>query len=95
MKFMTETDAKNAFFAVLKNWQGEQFVKNLTCLEKEDKIELMWKDLDFDANSGDWDGTLLINLKKIKMDELVNFILGHSRADEMSIDGKVLRLWWD
>lgn len=95
MKFMTEADAKNSFFDMLKNWQGESLVKNIMLLEKEQKIEVMWDKLDYDADNGNWDGTLFIKLTKIKMDELVNYVLGHSRADEMSIDKKVLRLWWD
>lgn len=95
MKFMTEVDAKNSFFKMLKEWRGESLVKNIMILEKEQKIQVMWDKLDYDADSGEWDGTLFIKITKIKMDELVNYILGHSRADEMSIDKKVLRLWWD
>lgn len=95
MKFMTESDAKNSFFNMLGEWQGKQFVINLKVLEKEEKIEIMWDKLDYDADNGNWDGALFIKLTKIKMDELVNYVLGHSGADEMSIDNKTLRLWWD
>lgn len=95
MKFMTETDAKESFFAMLTNWQGKQFVTNLKILEKEQKLEIMWDKLEYEADNDRWDGTLFIKLTKIKMDELVNYVLGCSGADEMSVDKKVLRLWWD
>lgn len=95
MKFMTEADAKNSFFTMLTDWQGKQFVTNLILLEKEQKIEILWDKLDYDVTNGNWDGTLFIKLTKIKMEELVNFVLGLSNADEMSLDKKVLRLWWD
>ena len=95
MKFMTEIDAKESFYSMLTNWQGKQFVTNLEILEKEQKLEIVWDKLEYEANNDRWDGTLFIKIKKIKMDELVNYVLGCSGADEMNIDKKVLRLWWD
>lgn len=48
-----------------------------------------------DAEKGLWDGELLIETHKLSTEEVVNFLIGVSSADEIGMNNGVLRLWWD
>lgn len=95
MKVTTLTDLKEGFYGLIRDWTSDKFIQNLKILEKEKKIELIVEKIDCDLEAKTWDGALYLKLKKIKTDELVNYVLDLSRADEMSIQDKTLRLWWD
>ena len=70
-------------------------IKNLAVFVRDGKIELTCNTLDVGA--GYWDGELLITFtSEMSKEDLVNYIISGSYADEMQmIDYKTLRLWWD
>jgi hypothetical protein len=53
--------------------------------------------LQVDVEQSMWDGEILFNLTdKIPMTEVINNLIGESKADEISLESNnVLRLWWD
>ncbi len=75
-----------------KGYFSSDFLKNIARLAEAQKLQVIVPEMDGDM----WDGTLLIRLLNVDQTTLVNAILAHSRADEMSIEEPgVLRLWWD
>jgi hypothetical protein len=70
------------------------FINNLKVFINKDKIKL--EIIDFDPQNDMWDGTLLIHLNGISTYDLVNYIIGCSNADEISMNNdNTVRLWWD
>lgn len=94
---VTVIDHKEEFYKYLEKVVSSSFIKNIQIFEKQKKIELMPEKIDFDEEAGTWCGTLYlkINKGKVTTEELVNCIIGMAGADEISIKGDALRLWWD
>lgn len=73
----------------------DPLMKNLLIYVEQGKIDLEIESEN--VREGWWDGELHVIFKK-PMDtfEIVNYIIAHARADEVSMITKDrLRLWWD
>ena len=93
---ITVIDHKENFYKFLENYFGGHFGKNLRIMDRKKEIELVTERMDYNEDAGTWDGTIYLRInKKTKMDDVINYIIGTSKADEISIDKGVLRLWWD
>lgn len=50
----------------------------------------------YDITPKTWDGEIYVCfIQTPEVAEVVNRYIAHSRADEISIEGNNLRLWWD
>lgn len=93
-------DKSNINEAFLKKF-GEDFfinsnlIKNLIILIKEEKLTLNIEN--FNNVDNTWGGTLYVNLiRGVTTYDVVNYIVGVSGADEISMPKKKsIRLWWD
>lgn len=74
---------------------GGKLSHNLRSYCKADQILVRIDDEKADAEKGMWDGELLIETHKLSTEEIVNFLIGVSSADEIGMEKGVLRLWWD
>lgn len=90
----SETDLED-ILDMLRDWVGERVQKNLRIFVKSGDIRLEMPDADLKREV--WDGTLLIHFNRdFSAADLVNYIVGGVRVDEMSfIEPRTLRLWWD
>lgn len=71
----------------------DQFGKNVRKLIDDGKIRSIIAN---DITSSTWDGEVYITFAaSATLQEIVNLIISPSRADEISIENKTLRLWWD
>lgn len=94
IKYHSDTDL-DAILGMIKEWVGERVAKNLRVFVSQGRIKLELPDANLDSET--WDGTLLIHFEKtMSAADVINYIVGGTRADEMSfINEKTLRLWWD
>jgi len=93
---ITVIDHKEEFYTFLDEYFGGNFSKNIRIMDRAKEIELVPERIDYDKEAGTWDGTVYFKInKKAKMEDVINYIIGTARADEVSIDNGVLRLWWD
>ena len=93
---VTVIDHKQEFYDYLDKFIGSgKLGKNLSIFEKEGKIELLTDKIDFDNDKDTWCGTVFVKIKKMTTEEVINYIIGVSGADEISMEKKILRLWWD
>lgn len=85
----------NTFTELMKDYGSylsTSFLKNLTIFCKKGEIEITVPDISED----NWGGVFLITLTGISTPNLVNYIIGMSQADEISMTTETdLRLWWD
>ena len=93
---VTVIDHKEEFYKFLDGYFGGNFCKNIRIMERDKEIELVPERIDYDEEQGTWDGSIYLKInKKTKMEDVINYVIGTSKADEISIDNGVLRLWWD
>lgn len=93
---ITVIDHKEEFYKFLDGYFGGNFSKNLRIMDRAKEIELVTEHIGYDEVQGTWDGAIYLRInKKTKMDDVINYIIGTAKADEVSIDNGVLRLWWD
>jgi hypothetical protein len=87
----------NSILRALRSFStcSPQVITNLAVFVRDGKIALTCKTLDVGAAY--WDGELLITFTSdMSKEDLVNYIISGSYADEMQmVDYKTLRLWWD
>ena len=96
MQEVTVINHKEEFYIFLDKYFGGHLAKNLRIFEKEKKIQLMLDKIEFDTQRGTWCGTIYIKIKKLKAEDIINYIIGVAhRPDEVSMENKILRLWWD
>jgi hypothetical protein len=85
----------NVIHPVIKEWISETAAKNLAVFVKQGRIDVELPK--YDPRDGRWDGTVHIHFKdKFTIAEVVNYIIGFARADEVRMEGEnTLVLWWD
>jgi hypothetical protein len=77
----------------LITYKKSKLAQNIRYYLEKNMISVVVPNADIDQ--GSCDGTILIQLINISYDDVINHIIGASNADEISIDGNILRLWWD
>ena len=93
---VTVIDHKEEFYKFLDGYFGENLTKNIRIMERDKEIQLVPERMDYNEEAGTWDGAIYLKInKKAKMEDVINYIIGTAKADEVSIDNDVLRLWWD
>ena len=50
---------------------------------------------DADLEEGTWQGGVLIKVKNLSTETVINDFIKCSNADEISMENGILRLWWD
>ena len=94
MKTYNDSDSFNNDFNWLSDFLSSEYIKEMSNLIDSTKIVVFVNNINNFNET--WDGEIIIDVSKLTTQEVVNYLISDSFADEISMtENKLLRLWWD